>query len=204
MLAFWQEQGGRAHRILRHAAGPEAIEAYLDDPLDTRLIMSMKTYLAQRSFSQTQVFGRPHTPGAAGRPVPACRAGRARSPRTPASSPDGRCALPGSLADDTLGEARLREGYRQAGLGEVEVVLEPQAAGYRFTRTLDGAATVLIGDFGGGTSDFSLLRFESGAAQRVICRWAAPAWAWPGDSFDSRIIDHVVSPSLGKGSTYRG
>ena len=37
----------------RHAAGPAAIEAYLEDPLAARLIMSMKSYLAQRSFRET-------------------------------------------------------------------------------------------------------------------------------------------------------
>ena len=43
---------------LQHAAGPLAIEAYLDDPLGCRLIMSMKSYLASRSFQETRIFGR--------------------------------------------------------------------------------------------------------------------------------------------------
>ena len=42
----------------RHAAGPRAIEAYLEDPLASRLIMSIKSYLAQRSLMETRVFGR--------------------------------------------------------------------------------------------------------------------------------------------------
>jgi len=200
VLCFWrQENAGRS--ILRHAAGPHAVDAYLDDPLDTRLIMSMKTYLAQRSFTQTQIYGQPHTlerlvalflgalldgtgmDGArivAGRPV----------------------RFAGDVADDTLGEARLREAYRQAGLGEVDVAFEPEAAGYRFTRTLDAPATVLIGDFGGGTSDFSVLRFEPGARRRVT-PLASAGVGVAGDSFDYRIIDRVVSPLLGKHSTYR-
>ena len=57
VLCFWSEEG-RSGRSLHHAAGPEAITAYLDDPLDSRLIMSMKTYLAQRSFVDTRIFGR--------------------------------------------------------------------------------------------------------------------------------------------------
>jgi hypothetical chaperone protein len=198
VLCFWQD--GRA-RTLRHAAGPAAIEAYLDDPLDSRLIMSMKTYLAQRSFTRTQVHGRPFgleqmialflralldgvdtggSPIIAGRPV----------------------RFAGELADDALGETRLREAYRQAGVGEVEVAFEPEAAGYRFTRQLDGPATVLIGDFGGGTSDFSVLRFDPGAA-RPVTALATTGVGIAGDSFDYRIIDHVISPLLGKGSTYR-
>src|SRR5271165_226876 len=57
VLCFWNE-AGKGRSALHHAAGPAAIEAYLDDPVDSRLIMSMKSYLAQRSFTQTNVFGR--------------------------------------------------------------------------------------------------------------------------------------------------
>ncbi|HSV14065.1 MAG TPA: hypothetical protein VLI90_07385 [Tepidisphaeraceae bacterium] len=56
LLCFWTEpRPGRS--VLHHAAGPEAITAYLEDPLDSRLIMSMKTFLAQRSFTETRIFG---------------------------------------------------------------------------------------------------------------------------------------------------
>ena len=60
VLCFWTEDTA-ARRVLRHAAGAEAIDAYLDDPLDSRLIMSMKTYLAQKSFTETRIFGHPFT-----------------------------------------------------------------------------------------------------------------------------------------------
>ncbi len=200
VLCFWRHnESGRP--ILRHAAGPQAVEAYLDDPLDTRLIMSMKTYLAQRSFTQTQIYGRPHTLER----LVALFLGAlldsmdVRGARIVAGRP---VRFAGELADDALGEARLRAAFREAGLGEVEVALEPEAAGYRFTRTLDAPATVLIGDFGGGTSDFSLLRFEPGA-ERPVTPLASAGVGIAGDSFDYRIIDHVVSPLLGKDSTFR-
>ena len=57
VLCFWLDAGGRP----RNAAGPRAIETYLDDPFDSRLIMSMKSYLAQRSFTETRIFGRAWT-----------------------------------------------------------------------------------------------------------------------------------------------
>ncbi len=198
VLCFWQE--GRAN-TLRHEAGPHAIEAYLDDPLDARLIMSMKTYLAQASFTQTLVHGRPftlerlvalflqallHGTGTAGARIVAGRPVR----------------FAGERADDDLGEARLRTAYRDAGLAEVEMAFEPEAAGYRFTRGLDAAAHVLIGDFGGGTSDFSVLRFDPGAA-RPVTPLATTGIGIAGDALDARIIDRVVSPRLGKHATYR-
>ena len=56
VLCFWQDQA--AGRLLRHhAAGPAAIAAYLDDPLESRLVMSPKTYLASASFTSTNLLG---------------------------------------------------------------------------------------------------------------------------------------------------
>jgi hypothetical chaperone protein len=107
----------------------------------------------------------------------------------------------GEFADDTLGEARLRASYAEAGLTDIEVALEPEAAGYRFARTLTRAATVLIGDFGGGTSDFSILSFEPGRPNRVLPLGHAGIGI-AGDVFDYRIIDRVISPRLGKGDSY--
>src|ERR1700739_4136717 len=56
VLCFWTEPlPGRT--LLHHSAGPEAITHYLEEPLDSRLIMSMKTYVAQKSFTETRIFG---------------------------------------------------------------------------------------------------------------------------------------------------
>jgi hypothetical chaperone protein len=108
----------------------------------------------------------------------------------------------GDNADDALGEERLRASYANAGWGNIQTALEPEAAGYRFARGLTASATVLIGDFGGGTSDFSVLRFEPGSNRPVHALGHAGVGI-AGDTFDFRIMDHVVSPRLGKGTTYR-
>jgi len=202
VLCFWNESIGKSV-TLRNAVGAAAIDAYLDDPLECRLMMSLKSYLAQSSFTETRVFGRPfrledlitlflggvvpkasEQPGdavlVAGRPV----------------------RFAGDAPDDALGEARLRRSYAGIGWGKVRMALEPEAAGYRFARGLSAAANVLIGDFGGGTSDFSVLRFEPGR-NRPVQALGHSGIGIAGDSFDFRIIDNVVSPLLGKGSTYR-
>ena len=198
VLCFWND-GERDRVVLRNAVGPAAIEAYLDDPLESRLMMSLKSYLAQRSFTETRVFGRPFTlegliglflgailpaPGdavmIAGRPV----------------------RFAGDAPDDGFGEQRLLSSYAAAGWKSVQTALEPEAAGYRFARGLTAAATVLIGDFGGGTSDFSVLRFEPGSARPVQALGHAGVGI-AGDTFDFRIMDQIVSPLLGKGTTYR-
>lgn len=205
VLTFWQEQEGRA-RVLRSAAGPEAVQIYLDDALSCRLIMSMKTYLSQRSFVQTRIFSRDFRLeelvarfllgafAAAGLDAGVV----ARGARVVAGRP---VRFAGERPDDALGEERLRGSFARAGFPAVEVALEPEGAGYRFIRKLDRAATVLVGDFGGGTSDFSLLRFEPGGQGIVHLGHGGVGIA--GDTFDRRIMDRVVCPLLGRGDTYR-
>jgi len=201
VLCFWTDEV-RAGGKLRHRAGPEAIEAYLDDPLDSRLIMSMKTYLAQASFTETRVFGRPFT---LERLVALFltelleKGGiKAKGARIVAGRP---VRFAGDFANDALGAQRLGEAYAAAGLTHVSQALEPEAAGYRFARTLTKPAVVLIGDFGGGTSDFSLLRFTPGANGGVTALGRSGIGI-AGDVFDYRIIDNVVSPLLGRGGSY--
>ncbi len=187
-------------RPIEHAVGPAAIERHLDDPLDARLMMSLKSYLAQASFSETRVFGRSYT-------LEALLAVflRAILPHGHAGVTTLIAGRPvrfvGERADDALGERRLRGAYTLAGWSRIDTALEPEAAGYRFARSLAAPATVLIGDFGGGTSDFSVMRFEPGSARPAIPLGHAGIGI-AGDMFDFRIIDQVVSPRLGKGSHY--
>lgn len=199
VLCFWsEERAGRAE--LRSAAGPAAIAAYLDDPLDSRLILSMKSYLAQRSFTQTTLYGRSVTLAqliaiflraflaASGVDLAGARIVAGRPVR-----------FVGESADDAFGEERLRDAFAQAGLTEIDIAFEPEAAGYRFARGLNRGANVLIGDFGGGTSDFSIVRFDAGQVTPLATTGVGIA----GDAFDFRIIDAVISPKLGKGGTYK-
>ena len=60
---------------------------------------------------------------------------------------------------------------------------------------------MLIGDFGGGTSDFSVLRFEPGRHGGVTPLGHAGIGI-AGDVFDFRIIDRMIAPLLGKGDSY--
>jgi hypothetical chaperone protein len=197
VLCFWQEEG-RGRTILRQAAGPTAIASYLDDPLDSRLIMSMKTYLAQGSFTETRIFGHPFTlERLIGRFLHTLLATTGLTPRIIVGRP---VRFAGEFPDDTLGANRLRGGYADAGHPAVTLALEPEAAGWRFAQTLTEPATVLIGDFGGGTSDFSVLRFEPGAKMAPLGHAGVGI---AGDVFDYRIINAVIAPALGKGDSYR-
>jgi hypothetical chaperone protein len=199
VLCFWTDAQGRT----RQDAGPKGIEAYLEDPLGSRLIMSMKSYLAQRSFNETRIFGRAFALESLVslflRELLAPFAAELDGARIVVGRP---VRFVGESAEDALGERRLIAGFAGAGLPGVQVALEPAAAGHRFARDLDHPATVLVADFGGGTSDFSVLRFTPGPPARVEALGHAGVGV-AGDAFDYRIIDRVVSPLLGKGGSYR-
>ena len=64
----------------------------------------------------------------------------------------------GTEADDARAVARMRAALAAAGFGEVVFEFEPIAAALRYAARLDHDELVLVADFGGGTSDFSLVR----------------------------------------------
>ena len=123
VLCFWNEKD-RGRNILRHAAGPYGVQTYLDDPQDSRLILSMKTYLAQHSFTRTNIFGHVFTlEKMIGLFLDGLLAGGERDARVIAGRP---VRFAGESADDAFGEARLRAGFAQAGFGTIDLALEPE------------------------------------------------------------------------------
>ena len=110
----------------------------------------------------------------------------------------------GERPDEELALRRLTDAYASADLAQAEFAFEPLGAAYWHARALKRDETVLVADFGGGTSDFSAAAFS--ARQRTglrPSRWRMGASALPATAFDYRIIDHVISPRLGKGTSYR-
>jgi hypothetical chaperone protein len=74
---------------------------------------------------------------------------------------------------------------------------EPVGAACHYEATLDHEELILIGDFGGGTSDFSLLRVGPGVEKRGRVPLGNEGVGIAGDAFDARIVRHCVSPALG-------
>ena len=77
--------------------------------------------------------------------------------------------------------------------------MEPIAAAYSYESTLDHDELILIGDFGGGTSDFSLLHVGPGIRKRGRAAkdlLGNSGLGLAGDAFDARIVRKLVSPAL--------
>jgi hypothetical chaperone protein len=80
------------------------------------------------------------------------------------------------------------------------------AAACSYEASLDHDELILIGDFGGGTSDFSLLRVgpeirRRGRSPQDLLGNSGVGLA--GDAFDARIVRKLVSPALGSNSEAR-
>ena len=111
-----------------------------------------------------------------------------------------------SPEDDDFAVSRLREAFAAAGFERVDFEMEPVAAACAYESTLDHDELILIGDFGGGTSDFSLLRVGPGVRRRGRTPQdllGNSGVGLAGDAFDARIVRKLVSPALGSNSDAR-
>jgi hypothetical chaperone protein len=196
---------------LKSWSGPTGIEHYLASDGNGRLMQSLKSFLSSRSLHTTDVFGRRHT-------LISLIARILRDLREKAEDQFGiriNAAVVGrpvqfvgaeSEDDNKYAENRLKEAFREAGYESVVFELEPVAAARYYESTLEHDQLILIGDFGGGTSDFSLLRV--GPTIRRRGRTASDllgnaGLGLAGDAFDAKVVRHLVAPALGAGSQMR-
>jgi hypothetical chaperone protein len=202
-LSFHGDERDPTRRIVE--AGPWAIETYAEEPLETRFIQSFKSYAASPLFQETRILGRRYEfEDLLSAYLLRLRAHGAEAVPAGASCIVGRPVnFAGARADADLALRRYGAALARMGFSEVRYVFEPVAAAFFFARKLRRDATVLVGDFGGGTSDFSIVRFERQAGRLKSTALANAGVGLAGDAFDYRIIDNLVSPALGKGSSYR-
>ncbi|TPW28575.1 Hsp70 family protein [Martelella alba] len=187
-------------------AGAAAIRTLIDHPGECRFLQSIKTYAASPIFKETAVHGRRHS-------FPDLMAVFLRKLMTYAGDDwpsevnrvvAGRpVRFAGIGADEDLALERYNEALSRFGFPEIRFVLEPVAAAWYFAERLKSDANVLVADFGGGTTDYSIIRFSKAAGKLAAEPLSHSGVGVAGDMFDYRLIDNVVSPMIGKGSQYR-
>jgi hypothetical chaperone protein len=209
---IYMEQVKKGRRLEQQCwTGPRAIEHYLAAENKGRLIQSMKSYLSSRTLTATEVLGRSFTvEELISRMLADLRQQGESQFRLPIQyAMVGRpVRFVGSESndDDDFAVARLRQAFELAGYDHVEFELEPVAAAYSYESTLDHNELILIGDFGGGTSDFSLIHVGPGVRQRGRTSGdlvGNSGIGLAGDTFDARIVRKLVSPALGSNSLAR-
>lgn len=204
-LSFMKDKGLGA-AALQVEAGQAAIQQFIDHPGECRFLQSIKTFAASSLFQGTLVYAKRQSfedlmevflrklktyagdewkddvsTVIAGRPV----------------------RFAGSNPDEVLALARYNEALTRAGFPQIHYVYEPVAAAYYFAQSLKNDANVLVADFGGGTTDYSLIRFEKQAGQLSATPIGHSGVGVAGDHFDFRMIDNLVSPEIGKGSKFK-
>ena len=211
VLYFEQEKSASGQRRVHGYSGPAAIERYLDSDEKGRLMQSLKSHLSSPSLTGTEVFGRRHRlEELVARMLTDLRK-RAEEQfmqpvRRATVGRPVRFVGADSEEEDDFAVSRLRAAFLAAGFEDVEFEMEPVAAAFAYEATLDHEELILIGDFGGGTSDFSLLRVGPQSGRR--CRGPErllgnSGVGLAGDAFDGRIVRKLVSPALGSNSEAR-
>ncbi len=203
-LCFWKQGVSSAKPQIE--AGPWAIAQYIAHPDESRFMQSLKTFAASPFFEGTYAFGKRYRfeellnvffdrilSYAGGKLETKTRRLVVGRPVT----------FAGASPDPALATKRYDSAFQHYGFSEILFVYEPVAAAFFFARTLKKSAKVLVADFGGGTTDYSIINFDVSKTGLKANPLAHGGVGLAGDTFDYRIIDHVILPHLGKGTQFR-
>ena len=184
--------------------GAAALERYVAEGMRGRFMRSLKRFLPMPSFQETRI-------GSKQVALEELIGVFLREMRRRANHHYGvdiKRALFGRPArfsdsdeNDKLAEERLAEAAGFAGFDEVHFCPEPIAAAYDFRSRLTEPKVVLVADFGGGTSDFTVARLTPGETQVEVLAVGGVSIA--GDAFDGSIMRHKVSRNFGSDVKYK-
>lgn len=185
--------------------GAKAIDAYSEHSAEGRIFRSVKKYLPDSAFGGTGVHGRYYN-------LSELVGVFLREMRERANAHFGQdvtsvvlgrpAAFSLEASDDLLAQNRLEAAAKIAGFKHVAFCPEPVAAAYEFRHQLTERKTVLIADFGGGTSDFTVLRMDqNGFGDKDVLAIGGVSIA--GDRFDGSIMRHMICPHFGSDVIYK-
>lgn len=202
VLCFWKDEEERGPRAMMEI-GPWAIDQFLELGGDCRFIQSFKTFAASPLFSSTTIHNKAwyfeDLLSAYLR-----RLSERSGADWPAQVVMGRpVQFAGAQPDEALAQTRYETALKRLGFETIHHVYEPVAAAFFYAQRLREPATILVADFGGGTSDFSIIRFDPGGGRLRAEALSHAGVGIAGDAFDQKIIEHVVAPLFGKGGTFK-
>lgn len=200
-VLFFPEEGKEVF------AGHGAIGEYLSGG-DGRFLQSVKTWLPSRAFQSTLLRNKPFQL----EDLVALLLRRIREAGERHLGTSLREVVLGrpavfseDVAAETLAQRRLERAAQIAGFEPIRFLIEPIAAAYAYEARLARDEWVLVGDFGAGTSDFTLMRLGPGRRGRSDRREdivGSDGVYIGGDRFDAEIMRHKLLPHFGAGSTY--
>ena len=191
-----------------HYIGKEAIDQYLSNDMKGRLLKSIKTLLPQSAFTFTYIFGKKYSAEDLVCLILKCLKEKADA-LVGEEITEVVLGRPVVFSEeefkDQLAEKRLWNAARKAGFNKIWLQYEPIAAGFLYEQTLEKPELVLIGDIGGGTTDFTLMRLDKYNAmdinrQQDIIK--SGGLHTGGDDFDAAIMWHKLVKHFGYGLQY--
>lgn len=186
--------------------GQRAIAEYLAEDMHGVLMQSIKTFLGDDSFEATWVHDRSYRL----EDLIAVIFQYVRHAIRSLTTDDAFLVIgrPAIFVDrpekEAIARERLRRAAQLAGFFDVDFEYEPIAAGLAYESRLQDSELALIADFGGGTSDFTVMRLGSKASgDRQDDILASAGVQIGGDVFDGRIMVQKLGKYFGAGTTFR-
>lgn len=207
-----EPQGGKVLRSLLYTPtqnswffGNEAIDQYVANDGEGRFLRSIKKFLPEPTYTGTTIHNRNLNIS----DLVAVFLGemRKRANRFVGQEVEsivlGRPALYSlDKENDILAEGRMQKAAEMAGFKEIRFCPEPIAAGLDYTSGSKEERIVLIADFGGGTSDFTLMRAHAGNySQEDILGLSGVFLA--GDALDGTMMKDFIAPHFGSNFQYQ-
>jgi hypothetical chaperone protein len=201
---YFPKSSGRSSPVLGNAAKLR----YVEDEMRGRFFQAIKTILPFASFTETLIDNQSYTiedlisiflqhlkkraDAVTGQDVKRVVLGR------PA-------VFSVEAAEDEMAEERLRRAAQLAGFTEIHFQYEPIAAAFAYESRITQPERVLVGDFGGGTSDFTVVQLDparQGLTDRMGDILATGGLPVAGNKYDAATMWHKVTPRFGRGATY--
>lgn len=185
--------------------GSEAIGEYVAQEGEGRFFRSIKKFLPEPGYSGTSV----HNRNLGISELVAVFLGEMRKRANAFTGENverivlGRPALYSLEPDqDKLAQDRMQKGAELAGFKEVIFCPEPIAAGLDYQTGEKKEKIVLITDFGGGTSDFTLMKFHDRAYSKEDILGLSGIFI-AGDVLDGVMMRDFISPHFGAKYEYK-
>lgn len=185
--------------------GKEAIKEYVNNDGEGRFFRSVKKFLPESNYSGTIVFNK--TMNISDIVAVFIKEMRARANAITNENVErivlGRPALYSrNLDEDQLAQDRMQKACETAGFKEVIFCPEPIAAGLDYNEGSTGQKIVLIADFGGGTSDFTLMKIHPGSYSKDDILGLSGIFM-AGDAIDGVMMKDFIAPHFGSRFEYQ-
>ncbi len=185
--------------------GEEARKNFIDNSMEGRFLKSFKRFLPVKNFEKTIIQGKAWSlEEIIGRFLNEIRQRSNEFFQQDVESVVlGRPALFSDASEaDQLAQERLETAAKLAGFKYIEFLPEPVAAAYRYRLEMKKEELVLVADFGGGTSDFTLLKLSQNVFRPsdVLAIGGVPV---AGDALEGAVMRHRIARNFGSEVQYK-